>query len=75
MMRTYGLGASEVAGLQFRDIDWTAGTLSILRPKTGVAVTLPLLPAIAKALADYLRNGRPAETPILGGLHHQYYRT
>ena len=63
MMSTYGLGAGEVTRLQFRDIDWTAGTLSILRPKTGVAFTLPLLPAIAKALADYLRNGRPAETP------------
>lgn len=63
MMSTYGFGAGEVIGLQFQDIDWTAGTLDIMRPKTGVTFTLPLLPAIAKALARYLRNGRPADTP------------
>ena len=63
MMSTYGLGAGEVRGLQFHDIDWTAGTLSIVRPKTGVAFKLPLLPAVAEALARYLRNGRPLDTP------------
>jgi integrase/recombinase XerD len=63
MMSTYGFGAGEVIRLQFHDIDWTAGTLRIMRPKTGVRFTLPLLPAVAKALACYLRNGRPADTP------------
>ena len=63
MMSTYGFGAGEVIRLQFRDIDWDNSTLSVLRPKTGVAFTLPLLPPIAKALAEYLRRGRPADTP------------
>jgi integrase/recombinase XerD len=62
MMSTYGLGAGEVTGLKLHDIDWTAGTLSIVRPKTGVAFTLPLLPAVARALAGYLRNARPLDT-------------
>ena len=62
MMSTYGLGAGEVRGLKFHDIDWTAGTLSLVRPKTGVAFTLPLLPAVARALARYRRNGRPLDT-------------
>lgn len=63
MMATYGLGAGEVIRLQLQDIDWTAGTLQVVRPKTGVHFMLPLLPPIAKALARYLRSGRPPRTP------------
>jgi integrase len=63
MMSTYGFGAGEVTRLQLQDIDWTAATLRIMRPKTGVAYMLPLLPAVAEALARYLRDGRPAKTP------------
>lgn len=63
MMSTYGLGAGEAIRLRFKDIDWEAGTLSIVRPKTGTAFTLPLLPAVAKATACYLRDGRPIDTP------------
>ena len=63
MMCTYGFGAGEVIRLQFQDIDWNAATLKVVRPKTGVAFTLPLLPAVAKALAFYLRDGRPPNTP------------
>lgn len=63
MMSTYGLGAGETIRLQFEDIDWEAGTLSVVRPKTGTAFTLPLLPAVAEALAHYLRDGRPSDTP------------
>ncbi len=63
MMSIYGFGAGEVIRLQLEDIDWNAGTLNVVRPKTGVAFTLPLLPAVAKALARYLRHGRPPSTP------------
>ncbi|NKM67630.1 site-specific integrase [Rhizobium laguerreae] len=63
MMSVYGFGAGEIIRLQFQDIDWDAGTLSVCRPKTGVAFTLPLLPPVAEALAHYLRHGRPADTP------------
>jgi integrase/recombinase XerD len=52
MMSTYGFGAGEVIGLQLQDIDWKAATLKVIRPKTGVAFTLPLLPAVAKALSS-----------------------
>jgi integrase/recombinase XerD len=62
MMSTYGLGAGEVIRLQLQDIDWNANTLGVVRPKTGVAFTLPLLPAVAKVLARYLRHGRPPHT-------------
>jgi integrase len=63
MMSTYGFGAGELIRLQMQDIDWNAGTLKIVRPKTQAAFTLPLLPAVARALARYLRDGRPRSTP------------
>lgn len=63
MMSTYGFGAGEVIRLQLQDIDWSAATLTVVRPKTGVVFTLPLLPAVAKVLARYLRKGRPPNTP------------
>ena len=63
MMSTYGLGAGEVIRLQLQDIDWSAGTLQMTRPKTGVNFVLPLLPAVGKVLARYLRHGRPPNTP------------
>ncbi len=59
MMSTYGLGAGEVIRLTLDDIDWRAATLHVFRPKTRVDFTLPLLPAVARTLVDYLRHGRP----------------
>ena len=63
LMSTYGFGAGEVIRLQLEDIDWNAATLNVVRPKTAVAFTLPLLPSVAKALAFYLRDGRPPSVP------------
>jgi site-specific recombinase XerD len=59
MMSSYGLGAGEVIRLMLDDIDWQAGTIHVHRPKTGAEILLPLLPAVARALALYLRYGRP----------------
>ncbi|MDZ7751525.1 MAG: site-specific integrase [Gammaproteobacteria bacterium] len=59
LMSVYGLGAGEVLGLRLEDIDWRADILHVIRPKTGVAVELPLLPAVARVLVAYLRHGRP----------------
>lgn len=59
LMATYGLGAGEVIGLCLDDIDWRANILRARRPKTDVPLELPLLPAIAKALAGYIQRGRP----------------
>lgn len=61
LMASYGLGAAEVLGLCVKDFDWEAGVLTVRRPKTGVLITLPLLPAVAKAVADYLTAGRPRQ--------------
>jgi len=63
-MATYGLGAAEVLGLCFENVDWKAKVLRVHRPKTGAGIELPLLPPVARALAAYLRTERPrpAET-------------
>lgn len=62
-MSVYGCGAGEIIRLGLDDIDWQAGTLRLVRPKTGVEIQLPLLPAVAQALSDYLRHGRPVHAP------------
>jgi len=59
LMSVYGLGAGEVIRLRLDDIDWHAATLHVIRPKTGVEMQLPLLPAVARVLVSYLRRGRP----------------
>ena len=62
VMATYGLGSGEVVRLELGDVDWQAGILRARRGKTGVLLELPLLPAVAQALAAYLRRGRPSQT-------------
>jgi integrase/recombinase XerD len=59
MMSAYGCGAGEVIGLQMHDIDWQGQKLRLVRAKTRGEILLPLLPAVAHALADYLRRARP----------------
>ena len=59
VMSVYGLGAGETIRLGLDDIDWRGAILHVTRPKTGVEMQLPLLPAVARALVSYLRHGRP----------------
>lgn len=59
LLATYGMGAAEALHIELEDIDWRAGTIRAYRPKTGVSYMLPLVPAVAAALAEYLRDGRP----------------
>ena len=60
LMSTLGLRASEVALLQLDDVDWRESTLRIAIPKSRRRKTLPLPNATGRAIADYLRRGRPA---------------
>ena len=62
LMSAYGLGAAEVLQLRLEDIDWTGRRLLIVRRKTKVPIDLPLLSDVARALADYIRRGRPKPT-------------
>ncbi len=59
LLCAYALGPSEIVDLKLEDIDWQAKTLRIRRRKTRVTFDLPLLPPVARALAAYIRHGRP----------------
>lgn len=59
LLAIYGLRASEVAGLCLDDLDWRSKVLRVSQNKTRRAIKLPIIPRVAEALIDYLRNGRP----------------
>lgn len=56
-----GLRRTEVAHLQLADVDWRAGTLRI-HGKDKRVDSLPLPRSTGRAIADYLRHGRPLTT-------------
>jgi site-specific recombinase XerD len=57
------LGAADIVSLPLENLDWTKRSLTIIRPKTGATIVLPLLPAAAQALAAYLRQRRQSDAP------------
>lgn len=58
-MARLGLRVSEVVGLQLEDIAWRVGTLRIAAGKTRRTDTLPLPSDVGRAIAEYIREGRP----------------
>jgi integrase/recombinase XerD len=58
LLARLGLRSSEVAFLELNEIDWKAGQLSV-RGKSGQRSDLPLPTEVGKAIAAYLRHGRP----------------
>jgi site-specific recombinase XerD len=54
-----GLRACEVAAIRLDDIDWRSATLRIPAGKVGRERELPLAVRTGRAIADYLRHGRP----------------
>lgn len=58
LLARLGLRAGEVAAVELNDIDWGAGQLSV-HSKGGRRSEMPLPPEVGKAIAAYLRHGRP----------------
>jgi len=58
-MADCGLRVCEVADLRLEDVDWRQATLRVPATKTRRARLLPLTPRVGRAIAAYLRNGRP----------------
>lgn len=54
-----GLRAGEVIALHLEDLDWRRGTLRIAGGKVGRTRELPLPQEVGRAIAEYLRRGRP----------------
>ncbi len=59
LVAIYGLRSSEVVSLTLDDFDWRVGVLRVRQTKTLRLLELPLVPVVADAVIDYLRNGRP----------------
>ncbi|MBA7651824.1 Tyrosine recombinase XerC [subsurface metagenome] len=60
LVATYGLRSCEVVSLTLDDINWRSATICIAQGKTDNQLVLPLTDAVADALIDYLKNGRPS---------------
>ncbi|GAH74450.1 unnamed protein product, partial [marine sediment metagenome] len=60
LVATYGLRSCEVVSLTLDDINWRTATICIHQGKTDNQLVLPLTDAVADALIDYLKNGRPS---------------
>lgn len=56
---TTGLRGCDIASLQLSCIDWRRMLVATVQRKTGNPVTVPLLPAVANALARYILDVRP----------------
>ncbi len=54
-----GLRVSEVSMIHIEDVDWHEATLRIVGGKAGRTRVLPLTQGVGRAIAAYLRNGRP----------------
>jgi integrase len=66
-----GLRALEVARLTLDSVDWRSGTITIAPGKCRRSDRLPLPPAVAAAIADYLRHGRPVASTRALFVHHR----
>jgi site-specific recombinase XerD len=53
-----GLRASDIANLQFSNIDWEKNEISLRQYKSDNPVKLPLLCDVGNAIIDYLKHGR-----------------
>ena len=73
-MTELGLRISEVAHLSLLDLDWRKGTLRLVKSKVGRERLLPLPQRLGKAIASYLRRGRPsvAQTQVFLCHHFPY---
>lgn len=66
-----GLRASEVVRIRLEDIDWRAAELRVSKRKTGRGALLPLVADVGEAIAEYIRDGRPAtKSRHVFVLHH-----
>ena len=58
LLARLGLRAGEVSQLRLEDFDWDAGELTV-RGKGQRQDRIPLPPDVGRAVADYIRRGRP----------------
>ena len=57
---TLGMRCIDICSLTLDDIDWKRKTLGFVQSKTGEYVSLSISDELLMALADYIKNARPA---------------
>lgn len=63
MAASLGVRVSEIAALRLEHLDWAQGVVSFPAIKNEHALPLPLSRPLIEAMADYLKNERPASCP------------
>ena len=54
-----GVRAGDIIHLKISDLNWDTNEIRFIQSKTGNPIVLPLIPAVAAAVRDYLDNARP----------------
>lgn len=54
-----GLRDSDIRNLRFDEIDWARDRICLSQQKTGVPLTLPLVPEVGNAIVEYIERERP----------------
>ena len=57
-----GLRASDIASLQFENLDWDKNIVRLEQSKTKRDIELPLLSEVGEAIINYLKFGRPVSS-------------
>jgi site-specific recombinase XerD len=73
-MTDLGLRVSEVVALRLEDIDWHAATVRIAPGKSRRTRELPLPERLGRAIARYLRRGRPGTSCRQVFVRHRFRR-
>lgn len=66
-----GLRCCEVSNLKIKDINWHTGNIKIMRVKSNQEKLLPLPRKLGKAIADYLKHGRPKSNSEFIFVYHR----
>ena len=65
-----GIRRSDIFKMTFADIDWKNDNISFIQQKTGIPLSLPLLPDVGNAIMEYVLNFRPKVTSNAVFLRH-----
>ena len=53
-----GMRASDICGLEFKNIHWEKSTIEFVTQKTGKSTVLPLTADVGNAIIKYLKEGK-----------------
>ena len=62
MAAQLGMRASDICGLEFKNLHWEKSTVEFVTQKTGKATVLPLTADVGNAIIKYLKEVRPASS-------------